>query len=283
MRLEGGGPKAKGAIVIRPVIAICCSAVKNYPAQIVLCFLIILGARETSPAQIAPARYNDVILDQIRQMPRGGGYSASSLATKRLQSAAQLESGKFIITPDAAAPSYCSGATYLVFMKTIESLRAHGSLSLDPATLESLSIRGQRDGFGVWGRWNANGPGTARLFHEMNLGQNFDDFSQAQPGDFLKIFWSSEVGKAERGHSVIYLGMEKKGGVDHVRYWSSNIPSGYGEKSVPRSKIVHAIFSRLESPENLSRASNAPLMDKYLASLTSVRSSYDEAKSKCGM
>ncbi len=117
----------------------------------------------------------------------------------------------------------------------------------------------------------------------MNLGQNFDDFAQAQPGDFLKIFWSSEVGKAERGHSVIYLGMEKKRGIDHVRYWSSNIPMGYGEKSVPRSKIVHAIFSRLDAPENLSRATNAPAMDKYLASLVSVRSSYEEAKSKCGM
>jgi hypothetical protein len=258
--------------------------VTNYLAQVLLCLLLILPVAGKSSAQIAPARYNDLILEQVRQMPQGGGYSASHVATMRLQSAAQLEqSGRFLITPDLAAPSYCSGATYLVFMKTIEALRAHGSLSLDSTALESLTIRGQRDGYGVWGRWNANGPGTARLFHEMNLGRNFEDFAQAQPGDFLKIFWSSEVGKAERGHSVIYLGMEKKLGIDYVRFWSSNIPMGYGEKSVPRSKIIHAIFSRLDAPENLSRTTSAPAMDKYLASLISVRSSYEEAKSKCGM
>jgi hypothetical protein len=144
-------------------------------------------------------------------------------------------------------------------------------------------IRGQRDGEGIWGRWNANGPGTARLFHEMDLGQNFDDFAEAQPGDFMKIFWSPEVGRAEHGHSVIYLGMEKKLGLDYVRYWSSNIPTGYGEKSVPRNKIVHAIFSRLDTPGNLSRAQNAPAVDKYLASLLSARSTFEEAKAKCGM
>jgi hypothetical protein len=66
-------------------------------------------------------------------------------------------------------------------------------------------IRGQRDGEGIWGRWNANGPGTARLFHEMNLGENFE------------------------------------------------------------------------------RVASVPTVDKYLASLLSVRSSFEEAKAKCGM
>ena len=216
-------------------------------------------------------------------MPQGGSYSASSFATIRLQSAAHFESGKFFILPKAASPSYCSGATYLVFMKTIEALRARGSLDLDYATLESLMIRHQRDGEGIWGRWNANGPGTARLFHELGLGHNFDDFARAQPGDFMKIFWSPEVGRAEHGHSVIYLGMEKKAGLDFVRFWSSNIPSGYGEKSVPRAKIVHAIFSRLDAPQNLLRGANVPAVDSYLARLLSARSSYEEAKAKCGM
>ena len=75
--------------------------------------------------------------------------------------------------------------------------------------------------------------------------------------------------------------MERKAGLDYVRFWSSNIPTGYGEKSVPRAKIVHAIFSRLDAPANLSRA--VPPVDKYLASLLTSRSSYDEAKAKCGM
>jgi hypothetical protein len=234
-------------------------------------------------AQIAPGKFNDLILEQIKTMPHGGQYSASRVATLRLQSAAHFESGKFFVLPEAASPSYCSGATYLVFIKTIEALRNRGSVALDFATLEQLMIRGQRDGQGIWGRWNANGPGTARLFHEIALGQNFDDFAQAQAGDFMKIFWSPEVGRAEHGHSVIFLGMEQQYGLPYVRFWSSNIPFGYGEKSVPRAKIAHAIFSRLTEPVNLTRISGVPATDSYLASLVRVRSSYAEAQAKCGM
>jgi hypothetical protein len=227
------------------------------------------------------ADYNDVILEQVKQMPQGGRYSVSRFAKIRLQSSAHFESGKFFIVP--AGPSFCSGATYLVFIRTIEALRARSQLNLQYATLEKLIIRDQRDGEGVWGRWNANGPGTARLFHELQLGRNFDNFDQAKPGDFMKIFWSRQVGKNEHGHSTIFLGMENRPDGQYVRFWSSNIPSGYGEKSVPRSKIAYAIFSRLEAPANLARINDAPAVDTYLASLLRARSSISEAGSKCGL
>src|SRR6266480_207717 len=243
-------------------------------------FVVILGLR----MQIAfAADCNDLILDQIKQMPTGGRYSVSHFAKIRLESSAHFESGKFFILPSAASPSFCSGATYLVFIRTIESLRAREELHLDFSTLEQLIIRDQRDGEGIWGRWNANGPGTARLFHELGLGQNFDNFEHAKPGDFMKIFWSRQVGKSEHGHSTIFLGTENRFGVQYVRYWSSNIPSGYGEKSVPRSKIAYAIFSRLETPANLARINSAPSVDTYLASLLRTRSSIAEASTKCGL
>jgi hypothetical protein len=242
--------------------------------------LATLLARSTAGQE---TNFNGTILEQINHMPVGGRYSASRVATIRLQSAAHFESGKFFVLPSAASPSYCSGATYLVFMKAIEAARAAGSLHLDFATLEQLMIRNQRDGQGIWGRWNANGPGTARLFYELKLGKNFDDFAHAIPGDFLKIFWSPEVGRLEHGHSVIFLGMEKQYGLDYVRFWSSNIPLGYGEKKVPRSKIIHAIFSRLETPANLARIHNVSATDTYLAGLIARRSSFAEAKAKCGM
>jgi hypothetical protein len=245
-----------------------------------LVFIVILGLTiRTSFAE----DYNSLILEQIKQMPRGGNYSVSHFAKIRLQSSAHFESGKFFILPSAASPSFCSGATYLVFMRTLEALRGRGQLHLDFATLEQLIIRDQRDGEGIWGRWNANGPGTARLFHELGLGQNFDNFNQARPGDFMKIFWSRQVGKSEHGHSTILLGMENRFGVQYVRYWSSNVPSGYGEKSVPRSKIAYAIFSRLQTPGNLARISTAPSVDSYLASLLRTRSSVAEAGTKCGL
>lgn len=244
--------------------------------------LLLLGwTTHDSLAQLALSPLNEVILEQVKAMPVGGKYSASRTATIRLQSAAHFESGKFFVLPDSASPSYCSGATYLVFMKTIEALRNRGDLQLDYETLDALMIRGQPDGRGIWGRWNANGPGTARLFTELGIGRNFDDFAEAEPGDFMKIFWSPEVGREEHGHSVIYLGTEKKAGLDYVRFWSSNVPFGYGEKSVPRAKIVRAIFSRLYAPANLTRIADVPAVDRYLASLIRVRSSYAEAKSMC--
>ena len=226
---------------------------------------------------------NQLVLQQVRAMPVGGKYSVTRVAKIRLQSATHFESGKFFILPSAASPSFCSGATYLVFIRTLEELRASGRLQLDFATLDQLMIRDQRDGEGIWGRWNANGPGTARLFHELGLGRNFDNFAEARPGDFMKIFWSKSVGKTESGHSVIFLGTENRLGVEYVRFWSSNVPSGYGEKSVPRSKIAYVIFSRLEQPSNLTRISSAPAVDSYLSSLLRKRSSFAEATKKCGI
>jgi hypothetical protein len=227
--------------------------------------------------------YNSLVLEQIKQMPRGGRYSVSHVAKIRLQSSAHFESGKFFILPSQASPSFCSGATYLVFIRTIEALRARAQLQLDYSTLERLIIRDQHDGEGIWGRWNANGPGTARLFHELQLGRNFDNFDQARPGDFMKIFWSRQVGRSEHGHSTIFLGIENHPDGQYVRYWSSNVPSGYGEKTVPRSKIAYAIFSRLQTPANLARINSAPFVDRYLASLLRTRSSIAEASAKCGL
>lgn len=248
---------------------------------VITCFC--LGALAVAPANAADPSLNEVVLGQLKQMPKGGQYSVSRYAKIKLQSAAHFESGKFFVLPASASPSFCSGATYLVFIRTIEALRASGGLQLDFATLEQLIIRDQHDGEGIWGRWNANGPGTARLFHELGLGRNFVNFNEAQPGDFIKIFWSKEVGQREHGHSAIYLGKENKGGVEYVKFWSSNMGAGYSEKSVPRSTIAQAIFSRLENPENLSKISTRPAVDSYLASLLRKRSSFAEAMSKSGI
>jgi len=235
-------------------------------------------------AQTATAAgFNSLILEQMRKMPSGGNYSVSHFAKIKLQSAAHFESGKFFVIPTAPYPSFCSGATYIVFIKTIEALRDSGQLELDFATLNHLMIRDQHDGEGIWGRWNANGPGTARLFHELALGRNFTDFALAQPGDFMKIFWNKNVGRRESGHSVIFLGTVNHPDGEYVRFWSSNIPNGYGEKEVPRSKIANAIFSRLETPSNLTRIHDIPVVDAYLASLLSKKSNFAEATKKCGI
>jgi hypothetical protein len=225
---------------------------------------------------------NQVILALLRVMPRQGGYSASNAATANLEAAVRVSSGRLTVNPRAAVPSYCSGATYLVFIQAIEKL--NGGVPIGSPLAEQLAVRGQPDGVGVWGRWNANGPGTACLFRELDLGQNFTSWNAAKPGDFMKIFWNPNVGRHEHGHSAIFLGVTEENGVEMVHFWSSNIPFGFGEKTVPKAKIASVIFSRLQNAQNIQRALSAlSPRNLYLGSLVSKDSSLAEALQQSGV
>lgn len=241
------------------------------------CFMHTVRADDNS---LPP--FNRLVIESIKQMPPRGGYAPSVAANRALAQAVDTRDGKLSVDPSRATPSYCSGATYLVFLKTLATLQSRGQLNMTPGTVSALKPSGQPDGTGIWGRWNANGPGTAVLFHELGLGSNFTDLGKARTGDFLKIFWNDGIGSTEHGHSVIYLGTESKEGVDHLRFWSSNIPGGYGEKSVPRSKIRRMLFSRLEHPGNIDRPL-ASHKHSYLSSLERNSSSVSEMKSQCGL
>lgn len=221
------------------------------------------------------ADWNSAVLTAVKSMPRGGGYSVSSKASDALSDSVRISKGRLLVSP--RTPSYCSGATYLVLLRVISNARNRGELRIGEDQLRALLPAGQRDGDGVWGRWNANGPGAARLFYELGLGRNFTSFNEARPGDFLKIFWRDAVGASERGHLVIYLGTESKDGEEFVKYWSSNQPEGFGVKSVARSKIARALFSRLEAPERLQKVMQLKPTDAYLAGLLKKESSFAEA------
>lgn len=231
---------------------------------------------------------NETVLEQISTMPSGGGYATNLTAHQGL--ARSVKPGTTAtIQPNSAMPGYCSGATYLVFLKTLASLQKGGSITISPGVWTQLVPRLRPDGTdtlpdgeSVWGRWNANGPGTACLFYELGLGRNFTSFDEAKPGDFMKIFWTDAVGKKERGHSVIYLGKDVVDGVEQIKFWSSNQPDGFGTKSVPREKIAKVIFSRLEHPEKIASSPSLPDRNAYLASLIGTESSFAEAKKKSG-
>ena len=190
--------------------------------------------------------FNQLVLNSIKKMPKGGGYSVSRSAAVALSNSMRYsESGKFTVKSKYARPSYCSGATYLVFLYTLKEVEKRTEFRLHPSASVALYANQQKDGVGVWGRWNANGPGTSRFFTETKIGRNFESYRDARPGDFMKIFWTDEIGRKEFGHSVIYLGRYMKKGETMVKFWSSNKPGGYGEKSVPMSKIKWAVFSRI--------------------------------------
>lgn len=225
--------------------------------------------------------FNRLVLQATAKMPSGGGYATTSTAAQRLAASIRLDGASLRLTPETAMPSYCSGATYHVFLELVAELARRRAVEPSADLLRALLVRGQPDGQGIWGRWNANGPGTAKLFADAQLGRNFTDWTQARPGDFLKVFWTSEIGHRERGHLVVYLGTEQSADGENVIFWSSNQPEGYGRKSVPRKKIPWAIFSRFDNPRNLERLAALPARDAYLADMLKRPSSQKEVSKLC--
>jgi len=227
---------------------------------------------------------NVLVTEAVADMPASGGYRANSVAMVALRRSIQLGDSQLAINPDEARPSFCSGATYLIFLKVLNRLNHEGAIHLNDATFRALLVQeDQADGVGAWGRWNANGPGTARLFYETGMGVNFTSLADARPGDFLKIFWNDEIGARESGHSVIYLGSETKAGGEYVRYWSSNVPSGFGVAEVPHQRIHRMLFSRLVRPDLVPQITTLPARDPYLASMLKRSSSADEMQRMVGI
>jgi len=227
--------------------------------------------------------YNDLVLKAVNEMPMGGKYSRNQLADDATLRSVSVQEGELQFHIDSKTPSFCTGATYVVFLKVIAQLQKEENLGLTEEMLRALLITGQPDGTDAWGRWNSNGPGSARLFKELGLGRNFVSFKEARPGDFLKIFFRDKIGKFERGHTVVYLGTHLEKGKEMVRYFSSNTPIGYSIKSSPMENIKIAVFSRLENPEGLKNILEMPRADEYLASMLKIDASYTEMLDKIGI
>ena len=78
-------------------------------------------------------------------MPAGGGYATNLDAHAALASSVEVADA-VRIRPELAMPGYCSGATYLVFLKTLETLQDNGTLSLSRKTWHALVPRLRPDG-----------------------------------------------------------------------------------------------------------------------------------------
>lgn len=94
----------------------------------------------------------------------------------------------------------------------------------------------------------------------------------------MKIFWTDHIGRKESGHLTVLV----KDGGDEVTFWSSNVPDGYGSKTVPKSKIKRVIFTRITRPERFNLAPSIG-HNAWLASLLKQDVSMKEVRSHCGM
>lgn len=232
------------------------------------------------------ATLNALVLEVIMRMPHGGGYAVTGQAAANLVSSTALDpaTGALKIESKKAQPSYCSGATYLAFLEVISELQTKYQLQLPPGASQALLVQRQPDGVGIWGRWNSNGPGTAKLLHDLGIGVNFTDFAEAKPGDFMKIWWNDGIGSTERGHSVVYLdSFRGTDGTEMVKFWSSNQDTGFSEKTIPKEKIVRVLFSRFEDPTGLAKAASLPKKDEYLAAMLKRPSTEEEMFEVCGV
>lgn len=231
---------------------------------------------ETESGQKTPA-LNSQILAAVKSMPTGGGYEASQAAVDRLAASVTLKDSVILQDTKACGKSFCSGATYLVFLRVIEQLRLQNSSFLPAENLTRYANLGVKDGEEIFGRWNANGPGTAKLFADLKCGVNFTLYAHAQPGDFMKMWWTDAIGGKERGHLVVFLSQTPT----TVTYWSANEPNGYGRKTVAKSKIKHHLFSRLTTPAALTNASKLSPKDQFLADMLSKDFTWEQVVNKC--
>ena len=241
---------------------------------------VLAGPDGTFPA--IRDRYRSV-RSGLSRFKDGGGYKANRQALEALVQKAcrwDAKAGKPVFLIQEARPSFCSSACYLLLLKALETWDSgrSGPVISERAWLALMPRIGQHDGDGPWGWANANGPGFAVLVHSLGAGVNFEDWGQARPGDFMKIFWTDHIGRRESGHLTVLV----KDGGDEVTFWSSNVPDGYGARTVPKSKIKRVIFTRITRPERFNLAPSIG-HHAWLASLLKQDVSMKEVRRHCGM
>lgn len=234
-----------------------------------------------------PRSLNAFVLQAVKEIPANGGYAVSATAAKRLANQAVVwdeASHSLKLNLKAAQPSFCSAACYIALLRSLQLWQQSGAGKLPPAAWKAMDVAlGTPDGKGVWGRANANGPGFAKLVHDLGVGVNFTELQHARSGDFLKFFWNGEIGAKERGHIVVFLGTAEVDGQPAVRYWSANKPDGFSERTVPLSKMHHLIFTRITKPENFANAAKLPESDTWLRDMQKNSVPFDEVCKRCGI
>jgi hypothetical protein len=284
--------------------------------SIVLCTLMLssipmLGSgNQAFAAENDNLSWTDAVEQSMALFDDGGGYYTGTKhpegftqnTWEGMDLAFQLGTSdqKPVIDVSKARPSFCSSACYMLLLRSLltwdsgrNTISQNAWVNLKPYTLDETDSLGniitprENDGYGCWGRANANGPGLGVLTAELgagtnyyvgnrteysNINQYYQAWDQAKPFDFLKIFWNSGIGcddknsdGDERGHMVLFLKKIPSWNADGSRddviyYWSSNgsktdINAGYGISKCRESKIYRAVLTRITHPEKFNQAS----------------------------
>ncbi|WP_411169103.1 hypothetical protein ACH36K_00415 [Clostridium sp. MB05] len=316
---------------------------KYFSMGVIICLSFSLIGYDSSIKAKKKSTWNDAALKSMELFDDKGGYYTGfkhlegfkQNAWEGMDKAYKLDSKSNtpVIDVDEARPSFCSSAIYMLLLKSLSIwnefqkenvISKEAWVNLKPYTLDEKDDSGnliqarQDDGFGCWGRANANGPGIAVLVNELDAGKNYyigsrseyskekdyyNAWSQVERFDFLKIFWNDGIGcddnnseGDERGHLVLFLdktvSYDKNGNRDDiVYYWSSNgskpdINAGYGIAKCRVSTITRAVATRITNPENFNNAKSIDRNNenKWLSDLNGKKhGTVEELKKACGI
>ncbi len=202
--------------------------------------------------------YNLEILKAIdtvqKSAPDGGGYFIGIKANppeSPIGYDLKLLGSKLIDAPRKT--SYCSGASYSVFIEALNLIFKDKYNSLPESLVEIMRMQekdGSRreDDVKFWGIWNTNGFGSHfALAQYSGMGKQVFP-AEARPGDFVNISW-----KNGNGHSTVFLGwyIDEDKDTNIVYFSSQKATNGLGDQIVDIKSIKDVMFVRLTNPERL--------------------------------
>ena len=130
----------------------------------------------------AAADWRQCVLAAVDSFPEHGGYYTGGrtnadfpkTTVQALNEAFRMNSSdcRPTFSPALACPSFCSSATYAVLIKALLLWDTDSAISRE-AWENMRPLATEDDGFGFWGRANANGPGIGVLVYELGAGRSF--------------------------------------------------------------------------------------------------------------
>lgn len=219
---------------------------------------------------------NKLIMEAAREMQKGTGYMKPGKnqdipILENLEKSVAIKNNKLFVQNKMEEVA-CSPSVYLAFVMMLQKAQERNLLNLSKESMAAYLPKKkseQPDGYGVFGRFNADGAGGAAFYNEVGAGFSTHNPLLAQQGDMAQIDW-----KNGHGHLVLVDSIrqckkcEKCPSVQSVCYWSANISNdteymgdgmpkkngGWGMKCLPTSNIAHITVSHINHLENLDKA-----------------------------
>jgi len=197
--------------------------------------------RMAKPKKYGCGPYNDIVLEEIGSIRPGQGYSMGNAAATGGVNI-PVQAGNRVLSSGSGGASFCSGALYAIFMRTVNRIDPTIFTRMNEDQLDNFTP-GLPDYKGFFGAVNGSHHGIKDANRLVRFGDEIDGIQSACAGDFMQF----DRTNSKYGHAAIFLG--EKGGKTY--YWaSSGQTGGYGVRCEPTNTLIPRIV-RLKYPKNL--------------------------------